>query len=125
VGSSGKFRHTLLPLGQTRPTDSSSISTHTFCVLFPLQLGLIDESEFERKKKKSQWAGRYNERVNESTLVGADLAEGEEGDNYDPAPVMDPEEVARRKKAGLWTRREEEYYNEGKCCSLSCCKSPC
>ncbi|KAJ9123682.1 hypothetical protein QFC24_003453 [Naganishia onofrii] len=81
-------------------------------MLSPLQLGLIDESEFERKKKKSQWAGRYNERVNESTLVGADLAEGEEGDNYDPAPVMDPEEVARRKKAGLWTRREEEYYNE-------------
>jgi hypothetical protein len=29
---------------------------------------------------------------------------------------MDPEEIERRKKAGLWTREEEEYYNDGECC---------
>lgn len=76
------------------------------------QLGLIDESEFERKKKKSQWAGRYNERNTESTMVGAPLAEGEEGDNYEPAPVLDEEEERRRVKGDLWRRGEEEYYGE-------------
>ncbi len=45
--------------------------------------------------------------------MGAELAEGEEGENYNPPPTMDPEEVERRKKAGLWTREEEEYYGEG------------
>lgn len=76
------------------------------------QFGLIDESEFERKKKKSQWAGRYSERNQESTMVGAPLAEGEEGDNYEPSPVVDEEEARRRQKASLWKRGEEEYYGE-------------
>lgn len=77
-----------------------------------LKYGLVDDSESKRRKAKSQWAGRYDERNPNSTLVGAELAEGEEGENYNPPPTMDPEEVERRKKAGLWTREEEEYYGE-------------
>jgi hypothetical protein len=34
---------------------------------------------------------------------------------------MDPEEIERRKKAGLWTREEEEYYNDGECCPFRWC----
>jgi hypothetical protein len=45
-------------------------------------------------------------------MVGAPLAEGEEGDNYEPAPVVDEEEARRRQKASLWKRGEEEYYGE-------------
>jgi hypothetical protein len=77
------------------------------------QYGLVDNTESERRKAKSQWAGRYNERNPNSTLEGAELAEGEEGDNYIPPRTMDPEEIERRKKAGLWTRDEEEFYGEG------------
>jgi hypothetical protein len=45
-------------------------------------------------------------------MVGAPLAEGEEGDNYEPAPVLDEEEERRRVKGDLWRRGEEEYYGE-------------
>lgn len=45
-------------------------------------------------------------------MVGAPLAEGEEGDNYEPSPVLDEEEERRRVKGNLWKRGEEEYYGE-------------
>lgn len=119
-------RHALLFFGGFRPRFASSDSFRFHCLGFPgsvaprsftlatpaPQLGLIDESEFERKKKKSQWAGRYSERNQESTMVGAPLAEGEEGDNYEPSPVVDEEEERRRVNGNLWRRGEEEYYGE-------------
>ncbi|GHJ85948.1 hypothetical protein NliqN6_2350 [Naganishia liquefaciens] len=81
------------------------------------KLGLVDEAEFERKKKKSQWSGRYQERNAESTMVGAELAEGEEGSNYDPAPVLTEEQERRARvdrEGRLWRREEdEEFYGDG------------
>lgn len=81
------------------------------------KLGLVDEAEFERKKKKSQWSGRYQERNAESAMVGAELAEGEEGANYDPEPVLTEEQERRRRvdrEGGLWRREEDEdYYGDG------------
>lgn len=83
------------------------------------KLGLVDEAEFERKKKKSQWSGRYQERNAESAMVGAELAEGEEGSNYDPEPVLTEEQERRRRvdrEGGLWRREEdEEFYGDGEC----------
>jgi hypothetical protein len=64
----------------------------------------------ERKKAKSQWAGRYNERTSGSTHIDAALEEGEEGPNYVPVPE---EDLERRRNEGLWTNDEEEFYNQG------------
>lgn len=75
------------------------------------QYGLVDPAEAERKKQKSQWSGRYNERTADSTHIDAPLEEGEEGDNYVPARE---EDLERRRNEGLWTNDEEEYYNQGK-----------
>ena len=75
--------------------------------------GLVDDSEDQRRAARSQWAKRYDERLPNSTLDDADLAEGEEGGNYVPSRTIDEEEVARRRREGLWTNEEEEYYNEG------------
>ena len=73
----------------------------------------MDDSEDKRRAAKSQWAKRYDERLPNSTLDNADLAEGEEGGNYVPSRTIDEEEVARRRREGLWTNEDEEYYNEG------------
>jgi hypothetical protein len=75
--------------------------------------GLVDDSEDKRRAAKSQWAKRYDERLPNSTLDEADLAEGEEGGNYVPSRTIDEEEVARRRREGLWSNEDEEYYNEG------------
>ncbi len=80
-------------------------------------MGLVDDSEDKRRAAKSQWAGRYNERNPHSTHVGAALEEGEEGENYVPVSEITEEEIGRRKKAGLWKREDEEYYNQGRCSS--------
>ncbi|KAG7571274.1 hypothetical protein FFLO_00786 [Filobasidium floriforme] len=74
--------------------------------------GLVDDSEDKRRAAKSQWAKRYDERLPNSTLDEADLAEGEEGGNYVPSRTIDEEEVARRRREGLWSNEDEEYYNE-------------
>lgn len=65
-----------------------------------------------RKAAKSQWAKRYDERLPESTFVGQELAEGEEGPNYVP---YDEDSPQRRGSEGLWDRDDEQYYNEGEC----------
>jgi hypothetical protein len=77
----------------------------------------------KRKLAKSQWSKRYDERNPNSTLDDAELEEGEEGNNYIPSREIDPEEVARRRREGLWTNQDEEYYNEGECMRI-CLISP-
>ncbi|BEI84888.1 hypothetical protein CcaverHIS002_0502890 [Cutaneotrichosporon cavernicola] len=75
-----------------------------------IRYGLVDDSQFRRKEAKSQWAKRYDERNPESTLVGQELAEGEEGPNYTPS---NPDAPARRRGSeGLWDREEEQFYND-------------
>lgn len=74
-----------------------------------IRYGLVSSADRDRRAAKSQWTKRYDERLPESTLVGQDLADGEEGTNYDPRPGEN-----RRRNEGLWTRDDEEYYNEGK-----------
>lgn len=77
------------------------------------KLGLVDDTDDKRRAARSQWAKRYDERLANSTWDNAELAEGEEGDNYVPERVIDPEEVERRRNEGLWTNQDEEWYNEG------------
>ncbi|KAK8853209.1 hypothetical protein IAR55_003911 [Kwoniella newhampshirensis] len=76
-----------------------------------IRYGLVDDTDRQRRLKKSQWSKRYDERNNHSTLADQPLEEGEEGPNYDPSIAEDPAEVERRRNEGLWTNQDEEYYN--------------
>ncbi|WRT70235.1 uncharacterized protein IL334_007230 [Kwoniella shivajii] len=75
-----------------------------------IKYGLVDNTDRERRLKKSQWSKRFDERNAHSTLRDQELEEGEEGGNYDPT-TTNPEEVERRRNEGLWTGDDEEYYN--------------
>ena len=75
--------------------------------------GLVDPREEQRKKAKSTWAKRYDERNNESAHVGQALEEGEEGTNYVPEDPREAERRERMRNEGLWTREDEEWYAEG------------
>lgn len=79
-----------------------------------IRYGLVNNADRERKARKSQWAKRYDERLPESTFVGQELAEGEEGPNYVPTV---PGQQKRRPSEGLWDREDEIYYNEGESCA--------
>ncbi|WWC72008.1 uncharacterized protein I206_105967 [Kwoniella pini CBS 10737] len=76
-----------------------------------IKYGLVDNTDRERRLKKSQWSKRFDERNAHSTLRDQELEEGEEGINYDPT-TTNPEEIERRRNEGLWTGEDEEYYNE-------------
>ncbi|GMK55637.1 hypothetical protein CspeluHIS016_0206930 [Cutaneotrichosporon spelunceum] len=75
-----------------------------------IRYGLVNDSEMRRKQAKSQWAKRYDERNPESTLVGQELADGEEGPNYTPTNPNAPQR--RRGSEGLWDHEDEHYYND-------------
>lgn len=98
---------------QLTPPLSPSSSNKKRTPKWAKKLGVVDNTEELRRAKKSQWAKRYDERNPNSTHDNADLAEGEEGANYVPDRTIDPEEVERRRREGLWGREEEEYYNAG------------
>lgn len=89
--------------------------------------GLVDTSKIERNKKRSQWAGKYNDRLPHSTLEGQEYAEGEVGSindreygssNYPssrPESILDPEERERSRKKGdnsFWNENDERYYGQ-------------
>ncbi|ORY33362.1 hypothetical protein BCR39DRAFT_519447 [Naematelia encephala] len=77
-----------------------------------LKAGLINNSDNERRLKKSQWSKRFDERNNQSTLANQPLEEGEEGENYVPVSEEDRQAQEHRRREGLWDNNDEEYYNE-------------
>lgn len=89
-------------------TDNSANKART--PKWAIRYGLVNDSQMKRKAAKSQWANRYDERLPESTLVGQELAEGEEGPNYVPYDSNAPK---RQNSEGLWDREDEQFYNEG------------
>ncbi|TXT12912.1 hypothetical protein VHUM_01313 [Vanrija humicola] len=74
-----------------------------------IRYGLVDPSNQQRRAQKSAWSKRYDERLPESTLVGQELADGEEGPNWDATRSRQNEQ---RRSEGLWDREDERYYNE-------------
>jgi len=74
-----------------------------------IRYGLVDTTEIQRKKKKSQWATRFNERLPESALEGQDYEEGQTAD--DPARRQEEQERRNGEVTGdLWTQEDETYY---------------
>lgn len=76
---------------------------------------MVDTENLERRKKKNAWQGRFEERNLESSHLGQELEEGEEGDNYVPTSQAERERLERSRNEGLWGDHDEEYYNDGEC----------
>jgi len=73
--------------------------------------GLVDTTEIERKKKKSQWATRYNDRLPNSTLEGQEYEEGQTAGRS--AENVDETTPRSRADGTLWNNEEESYYGRG------------
>ncbi|KIM87090.1 hypothetical protein PILCRDRAFT_815546 [Piloderma croceum F 1598] len=70
--------------------------------------GLVDTTKIERNKKKSQWAGRYNDRLPHSTLEDQPYEEGQERGSSTELSSEGP--PARRPNGDLWNEEDESYY---------------
>lgn len=76
--------------------------------------GLIDTSEIKRKERRSQWAGRFNDRLPHSTLEDQPLAEGQEaGSSSIDLPSQDTRSPKQPNANGdLWRPEDERFYNQ-------------
>jgi hypothetical protein len=71
-----------------------------------VRYGLIDTTGLERRKKRSEWAKRYNERLPHSTYEGQELEEGQMPDRQGQN-----EEQPRRREPELWREEDEQFYS--------------
>ena len=69
----------------------------------------MDTGEIERKKKKSQWATRYSERLPNSTLEGREVDEGQIPERSSEN-VYEEEPTLQTRHATLWNQEEESFY---------------
>jgi len=74
--------------------------------------GLVDMTALERRRKRTQWANRYNERAPRSTWEGAEYAEGQEpGDSsIDLSNENTANDAHPRTNDDLWRPEDEQYY---------------
>jgi len=74
--------------------------------------GLIDMTALERRRKRAQWANRYNERAPRSTWEGAEYAEGQEpgGSSVDLPNDHGSNNVRSGTNEDLWRPEDEQYY---------------
>lgn len=88
--------------------------THQRTPKWAQKWGLVDTSEIKRKERRSQWAGRYNDRLPRSTLESQPYEDGQEpgGSSIDLAAG---DQQGRRNANGdgnLWDPNEENYYGQ-------------
>jgi len=73
--------------------------------------GLVDTSKIERNKKKSQWAGRYNDRLPNSTLENQPYEEGQErGSSTELSSEGHSVRRPGPANGDLWREEDESYY---------------
>ena len=73
--------------------------------------GLIDMTALERRRKRAQWANRYNERAPRSTWEGAEYAEGQEP--VDSSVDLSNDHGNNNPRSGeLWRPEDEQYYGK-------------
>ncbi|KAF8507338.1 hypothetical protein BU17DRAFT_78139 [Hysterangium stoloniferum] len=71
--------------------------------------GLVDTSEIERKKRKSQWATRYADRLPQSTHEGRDVEEGQIA-AASAETLSEPAASSQSRADALWNTDDESYY---------------
>jgi len=75
--------------------------------------GLIDTTALERRKKRTQWANRYNDRLPRSTLEGQSYAEGQEGGSSIDLSAEQGDRPNRTNGGDdLWRAEDEQYYGD-------------
>ncbi|KAF9653137.1 hypothetical protein BDM02DRAFT_3087805 [Thelephora ganbajun] len=76
--------------------------------------GLVDMTALERRRKRAQWANRYNERVPRSTWEGAEYAEGQEpgGSSVDLSNDHANNNARSGANGDLWRPEDEQYYTK-------------
>jgi len=86
--------------------------THARTPKWAQRWGLVDTSEIQRKQRKSQWAGRYSERLPHSALEDQPLEDGEVGGSS--VDISSEGHDPRRQQNGgeLWNPEEERYYGQ-------------
>lgn len=76
----------------------------------------MNTAEIKRKERRSQWAGRYSERLPHSALEDQPLEDGQEGrgSSVDVSLENGNGEPARTNGAngGLWNPNDEHFYGE-------------
>jgi len=74
--------------------------------------GLVDMTALERRRKRTRWTNRYNDRAPRSTWEGAAYAEGQEP--VDSSIDLSNENAANNTRSGtnndLWRPEDEQYY---------------
>jgi len=74
--------------------------------------GLVDTTALERRKKRTQWANRYNDRLPQSTLHNQPYAEGQEGGSSIDLSTEGNARANRANGDGLWRAEDEQYYGQ-------------
>lgn len=74
--------------------------------------GLVDMTALNRRRKRTQWANRYNDRVPRSTWEGAQYAEGQEpgGSSVELSNESNANNARSGANDGLWRQEDEQYY---------------
>ncbi|KAJ3492381.1 hypothetical protein NLI96_g46 [Meripilus lineatus] len=95
--------------------------THRRTPKWAQRWGLVDTSEIKRKERRSQWAGRYNDRLPRSTLDSQPYEEGQEpgGSSIDLANEENGQQQNGRRgtvdgngNGALWNQNDERYYGQ-------------
>jgi len=73
-----------------------------------IRYGLIDDAYLKKKNKRSEWAGRYAERLPQSALDGQALEEGQ----IPEVERTDSDSTAARRSGNLWDAEEEGFYGQ-------------
>jgi hypothetical protein len=70
----------------------------------------------ERRRKRTQWSNRYNDRAPRSTWEGAEYAEGQEpgGSSIDISNENGTNNTRSGTNDDLWRQEEEQYYGTNK-----------
>ncbi|KDN51160.1 hypothetical protein RSAG8_00789, partial [Rhizoctonia solani AG-8 WAC10335] len=78
-----------------------------------LKHGLVDDSSINRRKQRREWSHRYNERLPQSALDGAEFAHDQVPDESTSAPA--PTVGGAQSPAALWREDDSEgFYDRSK-----------
>jgi len=79
-----------------------------------MEYGLIDKTAMERRAKRAQWAGRYNDRLPRSTLENQPYEDGQDaGSSVNPPDENNgPSGAANGSNGHLWKPDDEQYYGD-------------
>ncbi|KZP01205.1 hypothetical protein CALVIDRAFT_474757 [Calocera viscosa TUFC12733] len=76
-----------------------------------IRYGLISDDYLKKKKRKSEWANRYDERLPHSTYEGREVEDGQVPDPHDDASVRSGAERTGNGHNTLWTQEDESFYS--------------